>query len=178
MARHRRSSSDDASSEPRAPSKSQLKRESTALQALGVALAEAPRELVAGLDLPERLVRALDELRGMTKNGAIRRQRQYIGRLMRELDPEPIRAALTASGQDDLAEKRRFRLAESWRDRILAEGQPAIEACARALPVEPDTLTALHARAQGPASVIERKTAARELFRYLHGAAGADKLGR
>jgi ribosome-associated protein len=178
MPRRRRSSTEDAPREPRAPSKSQLKRESTALQALGVALAEAPRELVAGLELPERLVRALDDLRGMTKNGAIRRQRQYIGKLMREVDPEPIRAALDASRGDDLAEKKRFRLAESWRDRILAEGPAAIEACARSLPVKPDELTALHARAQGTASVIERKTAARELFRYLHRAAGADKLRR
>lgn len=162
--------------ESRPPSKSQLKRESTALQELGVALAEAPRELVAELDLPERLVNALEALRGMTKHGAVRRQRQFIGKLMRDVDPEPIRAALAASQQDDLAAKRVFRIAERWRDRILADGAPAIEACAGELPVDAAELTALHDRARGTASVVQRKTAARELFRYLHRAAGADRL--
>jgi ribosome-associated protein len=163
---------------PRPPSKSQLKRDSEALQALGVALADAPRELVEGLDLPERLLKAIDELRGITKHGALRRQRQFVGKLMRDVDPAPIRAALEASGQEDAAAKRRFRTAETWRDRILREGATAIEACAAALGADAAELTALHARASGPGSPIQRKTAARELFRYLHRAAGADKLPR
>jgi ribosome-associated protein len=158
------------------PSKSQLKRESAELQALGVALAAAPAELLARLDLPERLARAVTELTKMSSHGAIRRQQQYIGKLMRDVDPAPIRAALASTQQDDAAAKRRFRLAESWRDRILAEGDPAIAACAEALAVDAATLTELHAQATGGGSDIRRKTAARELFRHLHQAAGADKL--
>ncbi len=160
------------------PSKSQLKRESAALRELGVALAEAPPDLVGRLDLPERLVKAIDELRRMSSHGAIRRQRQYVGKLMRDVDPEPIRRALSDSGQEDAEAKRRFRLAESWRDRILAEGPPAIEACAEALPVDAEALGSLYGTATGPGSEISRKTAARELFRHVHAAAGADKLTR
>ena len=176
MPRRRPTPADHATEEARPPSKSQRKRESTALQALGVALADAPDSVLAELELPERLVRALAELRGMTRHGAIRRQRQYIGKLMRDLDPAPIRAALAASDQEDVAAKRRFKRAESWRDRILAEGAPAITACARELGVDEAALTELGARARGAGSAIERKTAARELFRHLHRAAGADKL--
>ena len=172
--RTRRSAGDDRGSQR--PSKSQLKRESVELQALGVALAAAPAELLARLELPERLVRAVTELRKLSSHGAIRRQQQYIGKLMRDVDPAPIRAALASEQQDDAAAKRRFRLAESWRDRILAQGDPAIAAGAEALAVEPATLTDLHARATGGGSDIGRKTAARELFRHLHQAASADKL--
>ena len=174
---HRRPRSDpqEARTQQR-PSKSRLKRESTALQALGIALADAPPELMAGLDLPQRLQRAIDELRGMTKNGAIRRQRQYIGKLMRDVDPEPIRTALAASQRDDATATRRFRTAEAWRDRILREGQPAIGACAAELEVDVAALEEIRARAVDAGSEIRRKTAARELFRTLHRAASADKL--
>ena len=172
--RTRRRTGDDRGTER--PSKSQLKRESAELQALGVALAAEPAEYLGRLDLPERLVRAVTELRTMSSHGAIRRQQQYIGKLMRDVDPAPIRAALAAEQQDDAAAKRQFRLAESWRDRILAQGEPAIAACAEALAVDPATLADLHARAAGGGSDIRRKTAARELFRHLHQAAGADKL--
>jgi ribosome-associated protein len=158
------------------PSKSQQKRQSAELQTLGVALAAAPADLLARLDLPERLVSAVTELGKLSSHGAIRRQQRYIGKLMREVDPAPIRAALATAQQDDAAARRQFRLAESWRDRILAEGDPAIAACTEALPVDRAVLLDLHAQATGAGSDIRRKTAARELFRHLHRAAGADKL--
>ena len=111
------------------PSKSAQKRDSTARQALGVALADEPPDVLDELDLPASLRKAIEALRPMTKNGAIRRQRQYIGKLMRDVDPEPIRALLASRQQEDVAAKRQFKTAEKWRDRILREGPAAIEAC-------------------------------------------------
>ena len=161
------------------PSKSAQKRDSTARQALGVTLADQPAEVLDELDLPAPLRKAVEELRPMTKNGAIRRQRQYIGRLMRDIDPEPIRALLASRQQDDVTAKRHFKTAETWRDRILREGPAGIEACAEALPVAADELTGLHDRARNGVSEIDRKTASRQLFRYLHKAAtGAGKISR
>lgn len=161
------------------PSKSAQKRDSSARQALGVSLADEPAEVLDELDLPAPLRKAIEELRPMTKNGAIRRQRQYIGKLMRDIDPEPIRALLASRQQDDIAAKRQFKTAETWRNRILREGPSAIEDCLAALPVAADELTALHHRARDGGSEIDRKTASRELFRYLHkAAAGAGKISR
>ena len=78
------------------PSKSQRKRESTALQDLGEALVALPAERLAAIELPEALHDAIHEARRISKFGALRRQLQYVGRLMREVDPAPIRAALDA----------------------------------------------------------------------------------
>jgi ribosome-associated protein len=87
---------DAAPPEFEAPSKSQRKRESTALQDLGEALVALPAERLAAIDLPEGLRDAVHEARRISKFGALRRQLQYVGRLMRDVDPAPIRAALDA----------------------------------------------------------------------------------
>lgn len=82
--------------EPERPSKSQRKRDMHALQELGSALVELSAEQLARIELPDGLREAIDEARRTTGHEARRRQLQYIGRLMRELDPQPIRAALDA----------------------------------------------------------------------------------
>ncbi|MCE2898765.1 MAG: ribosome biogenesis factor YjgA [Betaproteobacteria bacterium] len=79
-----------------APSKSQRKRDSTALQDLGEALVALPAERLAAIELPEALSDAIHEARRISKFGALRRQLQYVGKLMRDVDPAPIRAALDA----------------------------------------------------------------------------------
>lgn len=71
-------------------SKTRRKAEMDALQDLGVKLTELPNDKLAQLDLPERLYEAVREAKRITSNGALRRQRQYIGSLMREVDAEPI----------------------------------------------------------------------------------------
>ena len=78
------------------PSKSQRKKEVHALQDLGVELVALSDERLAALELPERLRDAVLEARHITAREARRRQLQYIGKLMRQVDAEPIRAALAA----------------------------------------------------------------------------------
>src|SRR3981081_1126762 len=55
------------------------------------------------------------------------RHRQYIGKLMRDIDLEPIRAALAASGEQSALEAERFKRLEAWRERLITEGSAALE---------------------------------------------------
>ena len=116
-------------SEP--PSKSARKRAAHAAQELGEALLQLGDAQLARLELPEALREALQGARRIRSRAAALRQRQYIGRLMRELDPEPIRAALAAASERAARETERFKRLENWRERLLAEGEPALAELAR-----------------------------------------------
>ena len=76
------------------PSKSARKREYLALQKLGEELITLQEPDLQKMSLDEDLLEAVLEARRMKKHGALRRQRQYIGKLMGRVDPEPIRTAL------------------------------------------------------------------------------------
>ena len=109
------------------PSKSARKREYQALQSLGEQLIDLSAEQLASMVLDEQLLEAVQTAKGMKAHGALRRQKQLIGKLMREVDPEPIRVALAASNRHDIIAKEIFRETEQWRDRIAAEGTVALE---------------------------------------------------
>ena len=76
------------------PSKSARKREYHALQKLGEELISLRDSELQSMPLDEDLREAVLEARRMKAHGALKRQKQYIGKLMRHLDPEPIRTAL------------------------------------------------------------------------------------
>ncbi len=76
------------------PSKSARKREYHALQKLGEELISLRGSELQSMPLDEDLREAVLEARRMKAHGALKRQKQYIGKLMRHLDPEPIRTAL------------------------------------------------------------------------------------
>ena len=103
------------------PSKSQLKRDMLALQQLGEQLAGLAPDRLAALDLPDALRTALRDYNRIRAHEGRRRQAQYIGRLMRGVDPAPLRQALLdASGDSREAVARLHRL-EDWRARLLAD---------------------------------------------------------
>ena len=85
---------DEAGAQP--PSKSARKRAAHAAQELGEALLRLRDKELEALELPEELLEAIRAARHITSRAAGARQRQYIGRLMRDVDPAPIRAALAA----------------------------------------------------------------------------------
>lgn len=103
------------------PSKTQRKHEMHALQDLGEALIALDPQRLAVLDLPDRLVDAIAEARSIRAHEGRRRQIQFIGKLMRTVDPVPVRAAieLWTSGSD--AERVLFAQLERWRERVLAD---------------------------------------------------------
>ncbi len=76
------------------PSKSARKREYLALQKLGEELLTLRESDLLDMELDEDLLEAVLEARQMRSRGALRRQKQYIGKLMRHIDPEPLRIAL------------------------------------------------------------------------------------
>jgi ribosome-associated protein len=108
------------------PSKSQMKRDMTSLQVLGRELAALSKDRLAQLGLPERLHEALLAYRTITAHEGSRRQMQFIGRLMRDVEPEPLREALDRFNGASRAEVADMHLAERWRDRLLEEGGNAL----------------------------------------------------
>ena len=103
-----------------------MKRRARSTQELADRLIDAPTETIAALVLPEKLADALALARKITSHGAALRQRQFVGKLMRGVDPEPIRLALEADAESSRQEAARFRRAERWRDRLVAERDAAI----------------------------------------------------
>lgn len=152
------------------PSKSQLKREAHALQELGEELIRLPEKQLAELDLPERLKDAVELARRISSHGAQKRQRQYIGRLMGELDSAPIRAALERFKGVDQAAKARFKESERWRDRLMGEGDTALtEFLVRFPAADRQHLRRLLREASLESVSGKPPRHARELFRYIHG---------
>lgn len=102
------------------PSKTQVKRHMEDLQKLGMELVElSPAQLVK-FEMPDRLLSAILEAQKITSNGAIRRQCQYIGRLMRDADEAAIRYKLDEIKGKHSDSVRKLHECEKWRDRLLA----------------------------------------------------------
>jgi ribosome-associated protein len=153
------------------PSKSQRKRDAHAAQDLGEKLIGLRDSELVALDLPEMLVDAIREARkttGRAGGGGGARQRQFIGKLMREIDPEPIRAALIARSADSSLEAERFKRVEAWRDRLVKEGLPALDELERWRPgLERAEWLRWISAAQSERERGSTGTAGRELFRAL-----------
>jgi ribosome-associated protein len=153
------------------PTKTELKRQAQAVQALADRLVAAPESLVAGLGLPDKLADAIALARRIGGGGALVRQRQFVAKLMRGLELDPIVAALDAHAGAARLDAARFRRAERWRDRLVDEGPAALAAFrAEAPSADAAALGTLVA-----AAVAERREgraggAGRALFRYVQAA--------
>lgn len=102
-------------------SKTKLKAEADAQQAIGKKLIDLSKEKLLKLDLPETLFDAVIEAKRLTANGAIRRQLQYLGRLMRDVDSTRIEEQLQAWDGKNVQENARFHTMERWRTRLITE---------------------------------------------------------
>jgi ribosome-associated protein len=150
------------------PSKSELKRQSRDLQDLGWALVELPAADLAAIALPDDIRDAVEAGRRMTNGGAKARHRLYIGKLLRRIDPEPIRAALERRGDTDRQRVRREKSIESWRDRLVGDDAAAwTELAALVDPVVLQQLRTLARRARAELTASRPPAAARQLFRRL-----------
>jgi ribosome-associated protein len=153
-------------------SKTRRKQDMHALQALGAALVGLSAAHLERMALPETLAQAVQEARRIASHGARRRQIQYIGRLMRGIDPEPIRAQLAAVHGGSAAERARHQRLEHWRDRLL-EDDGALTEFAQAHPAgDLQQLRALIRNARREQFEGRAPRAFRELFRVLREAAG------
>jgi ribosome-associated protein len=103
------------------PSKTKLKAEADAAQEIGRQLVALPKDRLKKLQLEESLLDAIAEAKRITANGAIRRQMQYIGRLMRDTDLAPIVEQLQKWDGKHKEENARFHHMERWRTRLLED---------------------------------------------------------
>ena len=154
------------------PSKSERKREQLERQQLGESLIAFDAATLAALPLDERLRDAVMQAAKIRSHGALRRQKQLIGKLMRDVDPEPIRAAIATLTADDVAAKRLFSQAERWRDRIIGGGNTALDEFAAATGVDDAELQAWLAELEVCASERIEKTLKRKIFRRVHSILG------
>ncbi len=107
-------------------SRTDLKRESTELQKLGESLLNLRADLRDKLNLPDKLIEALAEAKRITNFEGKRRQMQFVGKLMRQLDPavlDAARAALVEQHMPSARETALLHTAEQWRDRLIADDE-------------------------------------------------------
>ncbi len=149
------------------PSKTQLKAEADAQQALGVRLTELSKDKLLKLNLPEEVFEAVMESRKITANGAIRRHRQYLGRLMREIDTTPIIEQLARWDGKHTAENAYFHGLERWRDRLINDSNAMSEFMERYPSTDSQQLRTLIRNAQKEQAANKPPKSSRELFKLL-----------
>ena len=148
-------------------SKTRRKREMTELQTLGAALVALPESQIKEMRLQNALLEALLDAKRIRSHEAKRRQLQYIGRLMREVDAEPIRARLAALEGTSAQAAAAHRRLEAWRERLLSD-DAALTSFASAHPgADLQEIRALIRNARKEQKEGKPPRAYRELFRVL-----------
>jgi len=154
-------------SAPEPISKSQHKRDMAALRDLGASLLDLPQARVDALPLSEKLAGALRDARRITSHEARRRQVQYIGKLMREQDPAPIRAALDEAAGKSAAARARQKQLEQWRERLLKDDAALTEFAGAYPGADLQVLRTLIRNARREIAGARPPRAQRELFRVV-----------
>lgn len=148
-------------------SRSRNKREAEALQEIGERLIQLNTAQLGQLDIPEKLLDAVREAKRLTANGAIRRQKQYIGKLMRNTDPAPILAKFAEWDGTSREQAAKFHQIERWRDKLLADDK-AISALVLAHPAaDVQRLRTLIRNAHKELAASRPPKSSRELFKEL-----------
>jgi ribosome-associated protein len=159
---------DTGETEEQRLSKSARKREAASLQELGVQLAALPDQEIKALGLPDSLFIALRDLRRLPSHGAQVRQRQYIGKLMRSIDPTPVLAKLAERKTRHDLEIKHFQQIERWRDRLLSEPVLGVAELLKEHPgADRETLERLLDKAEREKVEQRSPVGARELFAFL-----------
>ena len=157
----------DETSEFETPSKSQKKRDMNVLQDLGAELVKLPAAQLEKLPLSDELRAAIEDCRRFTKHEAIRRQLQYIGRLMRSVDPAPIQKQLEVwRGQSAQATALMHKI-ERWRDRLIAEEGALTEFIQNAPGADTTQIRQLIRNARKEAAESKPPKSSRALFRLI-----------
>lgn len=153
---------------PERPTKSALKRQMTALQKIGEVLVALPEAQLKKIPLENPLRDAIYAARSLKSHEAKRRQLQYIGKLMRKIDPTPIETALEKIQQKSQQSKAQFHQMERWRERLITEGDVALEKFLEHYPtVDRQHIRQLIRKAQQDVTQQKKTGGEIELFRYL-----------
>jgi len=149
------------------PSKTKRKQAMHELQALGAALVALPQGQLAALGLPAELAEAVAEAQRITSREGRRRQLQYIGRVMRELDPAPIRAGLERIAGRSAEDSARHRRLEQWRARLLEDDAALTDFASTHPTADLQALRALIRNARREQDEGRPPRAFREIYRVL-----------
>ncbi len=159
------------------PSKSAKKREVLALQALGEQLIDLTEAQLGDLELEERLFDAVTAASKIKSRGALHRQHQLIGKLMRNVDPDPIRRAIEAIRRQENAEKEIFRRAEHWRDRIVKDEHHGLNEFFEMTGNREGGLSSMLNEYLANPTASARRALRRKIFRQVHGELSKATIG-
>lgn len=148
-------------------SKSQLKREMEAVQASGERLITLKPEQLQQLDLPDTLRDAVELAKRITSHGALRRQKQYIGKLMRNIEIEPIEAKFAEWERGNRAQTAKLHQLERWRERLLADDKALGELIEVYPQADVQHLRTLMRNAKKEQTANKPPKSSRELFKVL-----------
>ncbi|MEM9172571.1 MAG: ribosome biogenesis factor YjgA [Pseudomonadota bacterium] len=149
------------------PSKSAQKRQAQQVRAMVDELLGLSPQLVRRIVDDEAVMRAIDAARSMNSHGALRRQKQFVARLMRELDVTSIQRELATLSAGKRADRQLFHRAEQARDALLARSTSAHEVLTQFNIVGTDDIDAALAQLSRAHNESTRKSAGRVLFRAL-----------
>jgi ribosome-associated protein len=148
-------------------SKTQLKQQMHELQALGELLVELPKDKLNQLELPESLRDAVLAARKITAHGGRRRQLQYIGKLMRTVDPQPIQTKIDQWNGNHAEETALLHRLENWRQRLIEDDGALAEFLTLHPGFDVQQLRTLIRNARKEAQQQKPPKSSRELFRTL-----------
>lgn len=149
-------------------SRTQKKKRDRSLQKLGERLVSLADDQLAQIPLAEELAEAVIDAKGIRQHGAKRRQLQYIGVLMRHLDPEPIQEALERLAHGERKKVARFKQLENWRNALIAGDDKLMEMLMAKHPeLDRKEFPLLVAKARETKAGAFSAKAGRDLFRYL-----------
>ena len=150
------------------PSKSQIKREMKALQEIGAKLLTLNADQIKQLPLSDEMLAAIDESRRIRSHEAQRRHLQSLGKVMRREDTEAISEKIALFDTTSDAYNRQFHMLEHWRDRLIAEGDSALNALIEEKPeTDRQMMRQLIRTAQKELKNEKPPAAARKIFRAL-----------
>lgn len=155
---------------PEPPSKTRRKQASHDLQALGAALAELSQERLKQLDMPERLLDALIAYQSTRSHEGRRRQMQFIGKLMRGVDVEPLREATATEQIGRARESLALHQAERWRAELIADDEALTRFAAQHQGVDVQQLRSVIRNARKDAALVPEQRSGRffrELFQII-----------
>ena len=157
-------------------SKTKLKAEADVAQSIGKKLIALSKDRLIKLELPETLFDAVMEAKRLTANGAIRRQLQYLGRLMRDVDSAPIVEQLEAWEGKNTQENARFHTMERWRTRLITEPAALQEFLTKYPQIDIQQFRTLIRNAQKEEVAQKPPKSSRELFKLIREVSEIEEL--
>lgn len=150
------------------PSKSQEKRDCDALQKIGEELLKLTQDELDNMSLPEELDEALRAAKKIQSRSGLKRQRQYIGKVMRHIDNEEIKTQIEQIKHKHDTNTVQFRKIEQWRDRLLIDDKIALTEIIDTHPeIDRQHINQLIRQAKRELQQEKPPTSSRKLFKYL-----------